>query len=117
MPGDTSIDEVIEVLDDDELYRRIHPMHQRPGGKITSAAFKHKKPISVDIARLTTPERTKSENSKYWVASILTGFIRSLDLMVLHKPLTSNNAHAEISGNFTTSKSRELARSAHIVLE
>lgn len=45
------------VIDDnDKVYRRIHPSHVHPTGRITSAAFTDPE-CSVDHASLTTPEQ------------------------------------------------------------
>ena len=52
--------DVVDMADDDDLYRRVVPYFIVEGDRISSAAFKDRrgKPdtsISVDLARLTTP--------------------------------------------------------------
>jgi hypothetical protein len=51
-----------QIADDDLLFRRLAPLHVNPDGTVNSAAFKlrgHPAPqVSVDLARLTTPEAT-----------------------------------------------------------
>ena len=107
---------IIEVLDNDELYRRINSLHQLENGKISSGAFKHRRPLSVDIAKLTTPENSLSNHTDCWLSVIMTGFVRSLELKVYHRPKNNNYAHGEIEGKINKVKARKLARSARLVI-
>jgi hypothetical protein len=56
------VEAIEEIADDDQLYRRLAPAHVNPDGTVNSAAFRRGKAfdssVSVDLARLTSPERT-----------------------------------------------------------
>ena len=105
---------VQEVADADDLYRRIHPS-QVKDGKLTSAAFKDLQ-LSVDLARLTTPQRSLSRHPSHGLASITALVARSLGQEVIHNPLNINPAHALVIGNKSLATARSLARSATWVL-
>ncbi|MBZ0168327.1 MAG: hypothetical protein K8F29_02645 [Kofleriaceae bacterium] len=102
--------EVEEIADNDELYRRIHPL-QVKDGRPTSAAFKDPE-MSVDVARVTTPQRVLSEYSSHGLASITAGYARSLEQDVFHDPVENNPAHAIVKGNKPPRIAKSLARSA-----
>lgn len=102
--------EVQEIADVDALYRRIHPL-QVKDGMPTSAAFKDAE-LSVDLARLTTLERSLTGYLSHGLASIAAGYARSLEQTVLHDPRETNPAHALVKGNKTPRIARSLARSA-----
>lgn len=104
------MDAVEEIADADELYRRIHPS-QVKDGMPTSAAFKDVE-LSVDLARLTTLERSLTGYPSHGLASITAGHARSLKQTVFHDPLEANPAHAIVKGHKTLSIARSLARSA-----
>ncbi len=114
--------EQVRVLDDDELYRRISPMwleYYRKKGRLSSAAFKPLKDhnLSVDIARLTSQEITLRDYHDHGLASLITRFIRSIDLDVIHIPTDNNPAHADIIGTITRAIARQLAEVAIILLD
>ena len=102
--------QVEEIADSDELYRRIHPS-QVKDGRPTSAAFKDLE-LSVDLARLTTCQRSLRRYPLHGLASIITGHARSQQQVVFHDPLETNPAHALVKGTKTLSVARSLARSA-----
>lgn len=102
--------EVQEIADVDALYRRIHPL-QVKDGRPSSAAFKDTE-LSVDLARLTTLERSFMGYPLHGLASITAGYTRSLEQTVFHDPLQSNLAHALVKGHKTPGIARKLARSA-----
>ena len=102
--------QVQEIADADDLYRRIHPL-QVKDGRPTSAAFTASE-LSVDLAKLTTPEQSLSDCASYGLASITAGHARSLGQEVFHDPVESNPAHALVKGKKTASIARSLARSA-----
>jgi hypothetical protein len=109
---------IIDILDEDELYRRIHPNWKKNNGRISSGAFKTKTPpLSVDVAKLTTPEKSLSNCSNYWLASIVTKLVRSLELDARHEPKLENYAHGIIEGNITPSKAKRLASNATTVIK
>jgi len=104
-----------EIKDEDELYRRIHPTHVI-NGKISSAAFKQRQPdLSVDIARLTTPERTLSYYPDYGLGSLAAGFFRNLKLEVYHAPIPSNYSHAIVYGKITHSMAKMVAIAVKLI--
>lgn len=102
--------EVQEIADVDALYRRIHPLQVKDGTP-TSAAFKDAE-LSVDLARLTTFERSLTGYPSHGLASVTAGYARSLEQTVLHDPLETNPAHTLVKGNKTPRIARSLARSA-----
>ena len=102
--------QVQEIADADDLYRRIH-FSQVKDGRPTSAAFKHTE-LSVDLAKLTTPEQSLSGYASHGLASITAGHARSLGQDVLHDPLEANPAHALVRGTKPLSIARSLAQSA-----
>src|ERR1700742_289840 len=87
-----------EVFDDDGLYRRIAPSFLKPDGSVASAAFKtNGKPddqISVDLARMTTPQRCAERAMRpgFAVGELIAGECRSLGFAVRHDPLGENDA-------------------------
>lgn len=102
--------ELQEIADVDGLYRRMHPL-QVKDGMPTSAAFKDAE-LSVDLARLTTLERSLMGYPLHGLASITAGYARFLGQTVFHDPLEANPAHALVKGNKTPHIARSLARSA-----
>ena len=101
---------VQEIADADDLYRRIHPLQVRDG-RPTSAAFTDPE-LSVDLAKLTTPQPSLSDYASHGLASIIAGHARSLRQEVFHNPVESNPAHALVKGKKTPSIAKSLARSA-----
>ncbi|MBI2503300.1 MAG: hypothetical protein HYW07_08710 [Candidatus Latescibacteria bacterium] len=108
----------IEILDDDELYRRIHPTFRKPDGTVSSAVFKQRggDGLSVDFAKLTTIARTLDGHGSSGLASIAVQIPRQLELEVLHGPVPGNYAHGIIKGNITESKAKKMVCSARIVV-
>ena len=115
--------DLLDIHDDDELYRRIPRGHIKRNGQIGSPAFlldgKPDPQISVELARVTTPEATlgSRDGEKWFVGGILAAVPRSLTLEVVHDPLEGNWAHAEIRGNDDMAKSRTMARHTRFVLD
>lgn len=111
----------MEIADEDRLYRRLAPNHLNPDGSVNSNAFKlNGKPdpqISVDIARLTSPEQSvaRSRNSNCRLSMLIVGEVRSLGLGVLHRPTDENYAHGVILGNATKATCRQLAERAVVL--
>jgi hypothetical protein len=65
--------EIEEIFDEDDLYRRFTDKYLDDNGNLSSAAFQNTTgtdDMSVDLARLTTPERTALDNENYGVAMI-----------------------------------------------
>lgn len=103
--------EVQEIADTDALYRRIHPS-QVKDGRPSSAAFKDAE-LSVDLARLTTLERSLMGYPLHGLASITAGYARSQGQTVFHDPLLpANPAHTLVKGHKTLGIAKSLARNA-----
>ena len=118
-----------DVINDDEiLHRRVHYKQVKPGGAVSSAAFKgewhfqissaaFKDPdLSVDRACLRSAPETQMNSEIHGVAQICAGFPRGLGLQVNHDPQPENLAHALILGKKTDTIARTLAREAKWVL-
>src|SRR5690242_10610171 len=109
--------EIVQISDDDLLYRRFHPKSLRRDGNITSAAYirhKEKKPdseISVDLARKTTPESTleAADPPIFGLGELRVGDVRNLGFTVRYAPSRGNKAHCIIEGVKTEMDCRRLA--------
>jgi len=107
-----------EIEDEDELYRRIHPDWIKSCGKISSAAFKQKTPdLSVNIARLTTPEKTLYGYPRHGLGSLPAGTFRIEKLEIYHVPVSCNYAHAIVYGKITDAMAKRVADSAKLICE
>jgi hypothetical protein len=106
----------------DDLYRRLVGFHINPDGTVNSAAFKlDGKPdgsISVDLARLTTPERCLAVGGKpeLGVGALRAEVPLDLGFAVRHDPQPENEAHALIEGEDTKAKCRQLAEKARVII-
>ena len=114
---------MVEVGDADELYRRLAPDHVGDDGTVLSNAFKVKgKPdlrISVDLAKLTTPEQALAsvEGRGFGLGMLPASLPRSLGFKVRHDPLPGNEAHALIEGENTKDKCRTLADGTRVLIK
>ena len=110
--------ERIQIVDNDELYRRISPKwreHYKQTGRISSAAFlppKFETTISVDVARLITIEKCLENYLDNGLSILPAESVRIAGLDVNHTPNRCNYAHADISGNFTRGTRKKLANIA-----
>ena len=71
--------EIIRIFDEEELYRRIPEMFFKQNGKVSSAAFQNTtgtEDMSVDLARMTTPETTALGKPDFGVAVFTAGFAK-----------------------------------------
>lgn len=108
-----------EILNENELYRRFPDVWLKDDGSISSAAFQNTSntdDMSVDLDRLTTPEKTASEYPGCGVASFLAGLARKLGQQVLHDPIPTNIAHSTVRGKKTESIRKKLAKGSTIIL-
>jgi hypothetical protein len=113
-----------QIADDDLLYRRLAPLHVNPDGTANSAAFKLRgypdPQVSVDLARLTTPEATlaRAPRAGFGLGALVAGDPRSLGLSVRHNPLPNNRAQALIEGQRPDDKqsARRLAEMTRILV-
>ncbi|MEW6493156.1 MAG: hypothetical protein AB1589_11705 [Cyanobacteriota bacterium] len=116
-----------EIAERDELYRRLSKRsHIKKNGKVSSAAFKRNKQpensISVDLARLTTPQeslaRVGEERKAEFVLGILVAeYPRSIGFCVRHDPLPGNCAHSLIEGQNDGEKCNLLAEATTLLNE
>ncbi len=117
--------DVIEISDDDQLYRRlITRFHINPDGTVNSAAFKGRnwKPdpsISADLAKLTTPEQCLAHAGRdgFSIGVLLARVPRTLGFTVRHAPEPDNDAHALIEGKNDRSTCRLLAEATIVMLQ
>jgi hypothetical protein len=106
----------------DRLYRRLVPQHLRPDGTVNSYAFMLRgqpdPTISVDLARLTTPEETAHRTGKpgAGVGALVAEVPLALGLAVRHDPLPGNAAHSLISGASTKAHCRQLAEAVTVLI-
>src|SRR3954453_17781757 len=89
------VDDVQEIADSDELYRRLPPEHVKPGGQVASVAFCFRgqpdPAVSVDLARLTTIEESRARKPGSGLGMLVTSLPRSLGLVVEHDPIRPND--------------------------
>lgn len=110
----------LEVIDDDdELYRRLAPDFVKRDGSISSAAFKRNgvpdPELSVDLARLTTPEQSLVTRPNFGLGGLLARVPRQIGLNVRHDPVEGNQAHSVIEGQTTREQPRLLAEQTRII--
>lgn len=109
----------VDIHDDDDLFRRLAPVHVQ-GNRVTSAAFKFdSKPdpeVSVHLARLTSFEALGVQWPERGLGRIVARDPRSLGLDVLHDPLPSDPSHSLIRGNSSRENCKRLAEMTDIVV-
>lgn len=106
----------------DSLLRRVpHFYILESGRRISSAAFKSQNEptrISVELARLTSPEETQLRGGKqFGVVSLLAQVPLDLGFDVLHDPLPDNEAHSVISGENDKVKQSAMAQRCVLVIQ
>ncbi|MGH2352824.1 MAG: hypothetical protein ACRDJN_14545 [Chloroflexota bacterium] len=117
------------VADEDLLYRRLSWAQVNPDGTVNSSAYKtpsrerrsrgeYDISISVELARLTTPEATLSHANRPGggVGMLIARDPRRLGFEVRHDPLPDNDAHALIEGENNRGKSRQLAHMTKLLI-
>ena len=108
-----------EIFDSDELYRRFPKLYLRPDGTLSPGAFNNTTDtdeMSVELAKLTIPQKTALDNPTFGVASFQAGLARSLNQEVFHDPQPCNNAHSTVRGQKTHSIKNQLAKAAKILI-
>lgn len=111
-----------EIADNDILYRRVPNVHLYEDGTIKSVAFQVRgKPdnnISVDLARLTTPQeilaRARNPGTTK-VGVLVAGYARSLGFIIRHDPLPDNPSHCLMEGENNKVKCKLLAEATTIL--
>jgi hypothetical protein len=112
---------VVEILDEDWLYRRLHAACFKKDGSISSVAFMTAnfpdEQASVDLARLTTPEESvnREGRGRRKLGQLQALGPRVLGLEVVHDPLDGNDAHSLILGANSKAMCRKLARLVEVV--
>jgi len=116
------LEHVEEIRADDVLYRRLAPQSTvQPDRSINSNAYKYNgKPsstVSVDLARLTTPQRAANFAGRtgFLLGAITVADVRRCGFTVRHLPVPSNPAHCVIEGAATAQSCRDLARATILV--
>ena len=112
------------VDDDDQLYLRVLRIHLKAGGRVSSAAFKDrqghpKNDISVDLARLTTPNETLTRDQRpiFGLGVLVARDVRALGFVVEHQPVDGNTAHVRIAGESSKAMCLLLAESTRLLLD
>lgn len=113
---------IVTIYDEDELYRRLSPVwraYYAQNGRLSSAAFRPRKgrSLSVDLARLTTPETCLSHYPDCGLASLVAANVRTEGLDVEHTPQIDNHAHCDITDTITKSVAKRFATAARILVE
>jgi hypothetical protein len=117
------------IADDDRLFRRLAWAHLNEDGMVNSAAFKTPSSqrrrrgefdpsISVELARLTTPEETlaRAPRPGGGVGVLVAHHPRGLGFGVRHDPQPDNYAHPLIEGAASRDKSRRLAAAMTVLI-
>ena len=118
---------VVEILDEDALYRRLLPYYVKADGKVSSAAYKRRgkvpdNEVSVDLARLTTPVESlrRAPNSGFALGFLLAAAPRRMGFEVRHDPCPpqepDNLAHSPIAGENTPERCILLAEATTLVV-
>lgn len=107
-----------DIQDADDLYRRIAPAHVNSDGTINSGAFTDRQGegISVNLARLTTPEETLRSRPTFELGNLQAAIPTGLGLSVRHAPVSGNFAHSLIEGQNTKPIRREMAEAAVLLI-
>ncbi len=112
---------VVEILDEDWLYRRLHSACIKHDGTVSSVAFMTNKfpdnQASVDLAKLTTPTESVNRDGvgHRKLGQLQAGGPRALGLDVVHDPLEDNHAHSMILGADSKAMCKKLARLVQVV--
>jgi hypothetical protein len=117
------------IVDGDHLYRRLAPDTIRNGRVNRGAYYFRGQPdpfrgqpdpsVSVDLARMTTPERTRQgarHPDQVGVGELPAHVPLGLGLTVRHAPIDGNNAHCLIEGVTTRAVCQTLADHTTIII-
>ena len=110
---------VENIHDEDELYRRIWRDHFKPDGSVSSAAFQNTTntfDMSVDLGRLTTPEKTAMGRFDLGVAKFSAKLARQFEQDVFHDPVPENYAHSTVRGQKSRSVRRHFAKGCEVIV-
>lgn len=124
-------DRVEIIADDDILYRWISPQYIKKSGAVSSGAFMRWSKVgtrftgapdpepSVDLARLTTPERMQARAAPGTrIGMLVARSVRLAGMDVVHRRDSErdNPAHCVITGVQTADHCRLLADATRIIL-
>lgn len=103
----------------DFLYRRVHPDQQKSRTEVSTAAFTDLE-LSVDLASLTSPEKTwaRAKNPDWGLVRIPVALMRELSVPqeVRHWPEICNWAHTLVIGRKPGSVKNKLRENAEILI-
>ncbi len=113
---------MLELSDDDYLYRRLSPHHLRADGTVNSSAFKTGKgfdaAISVDLASMiNSPEDALKIRPGFGLGALRIGDVRALGPTVHRDPLPENPAHCLIEGMGSKDQARSLADKTRVLIQ
>ena len=100
-----------DIVDTENLNRRIHPTFVKPDGSVSSQAFTDLK-MSVDRAKYRTIKESLLNYNGYGLAGFLTLIAINAGQEVYAEPKLLNYAHAIVSGKKTKSIARIFAKAS-----
>ena len=97
---------VESIPDGDDLFIAVHRVHIREGAILPGVFRDHGMGMSSDWSKYSTPQDSRSRRkspSDNAIIALQAGAVRAIrDLSVVHDPIPSNRAHAEIVGEKST---------------
>lgn len=112
---------MVDIDDEDVLYRRLAEHQVNRDGTVNSTAFKRSNvfdtEISVDLAKLTDPRTSvdRAPRAGFRLGAVEAKHPRTLDFRVVHAPVEHNDSHVLIQGYNDQEISRALARRVRLV--
>lgn len=112
---------LVEIDDDDLLFRRLASHQVNRDGTVNSSAFKragvYDAEISVDVAKLTDPRTSvdRAGRAGFRLGAMHARDPRALGFTVEHAPEPGNDAHALLKGRNDQETSRALAHTVRLV--
>ena len=105
----------MDISDNEQLNRRIHPTFVKPDGSLSSQAFKDPS-MSVDRAEFRATSDSLLNRNGYGLAGFLTLMAREIGQNVFAQPELLNPAHAIVEGKKTKSVARSFAKASKWVV-
>ncbi len=118
--AETITPEPVIIEPEDQLYRRLNPDQIHDDGTVSRAAFINRgSDVSVNIAKLTSIEKTMAGYENQGLTSLRAADVRAKELEVVHDPCPEhepdNFAHALITGKITKGIARALASCSTVI--
>ena len=115
------IEQIESFPDDEQFYRYISLRTYDPNTEqlLSNAFTDHRESpgrCSVNLAHMSSPEKTIENLPGYGVASITARPIYTEQLTIEHMPETGNSAHCDIVGRKSRGCRRRLARAAQVLI-